>query len=95
MKLQLEFDLRAKILVYPPARAAAEVREVARQLDEVHGDAAMAYWRSVVANLDRRLSNLGLSRDKIELELRTFFVAVQMEMLRDHGSDSPLKGGTQ
>ncbi|OHV67906.1 hypothetical protein LCM4576_23605 [Mesorhizobium sp. LCM 4576] len=95
MKRQLELDLRAKVLTFPLSRQAAEVREVARRLDATHGDDAKTYWRSVVADLDRRLSAHGLAREQIDRELWAFFDAVQMEMLRQYGGDAPQKGHTR
>ncbi|OHV87922.1 DUF6074 family protein [Mesorhizobium sp. ORS 3428] len=96
MKRQLELDLRAKILVFPVARCLAEVRQVARRLDAIRDVAeAKAYWRGVVADLDRRLSSHGLTRDQINVELWGFFDAVQMEMLRQYGGGTPQKGQTK
>ncbi|UVK40734.1 hypothetical protein LHFGNBLO_002246 [Mesorhizobium sp. AR10] len=93
--MQLELDLRAKLLAFPLLRQAAEVRQVARRLDAIHGVEAGAYWRSVVEDLDRRLSSFGLAREQIDIELWAFFDAVQTELLRQCDGGSPQKGLTR
>ncbi|TPI54748.1 hypothetical protein FJ417_24675 [Mesorhizobium sp. B3-1-7] len=93
--MQLELDFTARILVFPLSRRIADVRQVARRLDVIHGDEAAVYWRGVVADLDRRLSTHGLPREQIDVELWAFFDAVQMELLRQYGGDTPQKGRTR
>lgn len=93
--MQLELNLQAKILAFPLSRQMAEVRRVARELDAVRDAAAAAYWRGVVAELDRQLSSQGLTRAQIDVELWAFFEAVQMEMLSQHGGDAPQRGRTR
>ncbi|QFI70360.1 hypothetical protein EKH55_5486 [Sinorhizobium alkalisoli] len=71
-----------EILAFPLAARAGDVNRCSRELDRVHGDAAVHYWRTECRKLAERLSALGLRDEEIRREIIGFQVEVQAAMAR-------------
>lgn len=74
---QLELDLRARVLAFPIARNARQVKAIADRLDVLQGEDAAAYWREVVTTTRAELVALGLGREEIDRQVIDLFDAVQ------------------
>lgn len=71
-----------QVLLFPLINRVGKVRHTASKLARKHGDEAALYWKQVVASNRKHLARVGLSDDEIDAELRTFFDAVQAELVR-------------
>ncbi|RWK06517.1 DUF6074 family protein [Mesorhizobium sp.] len=71
-----------RIILFPLTKRIGKVRHTAKMLAGKQGDEATLYWRQVIAANRRHLERVGLSETDIEAELRSFFDAVQGELIR-------------
>jgi hypothetical protein len=71
-----------EILAFPLCARREKVRAVAQNLLRKHEKAAEVYWKQTVSTLGNQLDRLGIERPDIDAQLRTFFHAVQSEMIR-------------
>ncbi|OHV79811.1 DUF6074 family protein [Ensifer sp. LCM 4579] len=71
-----------EIFAFPLAARAGDVNRCARELDLVHGEAAVHYWRTECRKLAEQLSALGLRDEEIRREIICFQVQVQAAMAR-------------
>jgi hypothetical protein len=46
-----------------------------------HGDEAELYWKQVLAGIRKHLDRVGVSKQEADREIRSFFDAVQAELL--------------
>ncbi|WP_421912778.1 DUF6074 family protein [Mesorhizobium sp.] len=70
----------AEVRVFPIDRQIVLVREVAAQLDKLHGDTATSFWKATAGELLDRVVGSGKDRASASDEVRRFFAAVQREM---------------
>lgn len=77
---QLELDLKATLMPFPPARRSRLVDEVARTLLQMSGPKADAFWRRTVDDVSMPLLMLGVPRQAVEREVYRFFDAVEAAM---------------
>lgn len=82
MQLNL-FD--AQVKMFPLARQAALVREVAAVLLSMDDDASDIYWTETCQRLGLGLRDRGMTRSAAEVELTRFAQAVTVEMHRQAG----------
>jgi hypothetical protein len=78
-----EFGERAmvrggEVVAFPLAARAGDVARCARELDLIHGPAAVHYWKSECRKLAEQLSALGLREDDIRNEVLAFQAEVQI-----------------
>ncbi|MDQ0322121.1 hypothetical protein QO002_004327 [Pararhizobium capsulatum DSM 1112] len=71
-----------KVVAFPLSGRKATIRRCARELENVHGDAAVTYWRSECRVLAESLTALGCSEDDVHQQVLTFQTEVQVEMMR-------------
>lgn len=76
-----------QVLLFPLVNRIGKVRHTARKLAGKHGDDAALYWKQVTSSQRKHLERVGLSPVEIDAELRSFFDAVQHEMVRQSYSD--------
>ncbi|RVI06479.1 hypothetical protein CN205_13915 [Sinorhizobium meliloti] len=70
------------VIAFPLVRRVGKIRHTASKLATKHGEDATLYWKQVVSSQRKHLSRVGLSPEEIDVELRTFFDAVQCQMAR-------------
>ncbi|RVK26508.1 hypothetical protein CN156_21425 [Sinorhizobium meliloti] len=66
-----------EVVAFPLASRASDVDRCARELDRIHGAAAVRYWKSECRKLAEQLSALGLREDEIRNEILAFQAEVQ------------------
>lgn len=71
-----------QVVLFPLNRRTGKIRHTAQKLAAKHGDDAALYWKQVVASNRRHLERVGLPVVGIDAELRSFFDAVQAELMR-------------
>lgn len=71
-----------EIFAFPLAARIGDVDRCARELDSVHGSAAVQYWKGECHKLAQQLSAVGLSEDKIRQEILMFQSEVQAAIAR-------------
>lgn len=72
----------AKLIVFPLEKRVGKIRHTASKLASKHGEDAELYWKQVVASQRKYLQKVGLSDEAIDGEIRSFFDAVQSQMVR-------------
>lgn len=71
-----------KVVAFPLSGRTATIRRCARELEAIHGDAAVSYWRTECRTLAASLANLGCGEDDIREQVMAFQTEVQVEMMR-------------
>lgn len=71
-----------QVLLFPFTKRVGKVRHTAALLANKHGEDAELYWKQVTAANRKHMSRLGLQSQEIDHELRSFFDAVQQELVR-------------
>lgn len=71
-----------QVLLFPLTKRVGKIRRTASVLSRKHGEDANLYWKQVVAANRKHLARVGLADEEIDRELRSFFEAVQAEMVR-------------
>lgn len=72
----------ATVLLFPLTSRVGKVRHTASVLARKHGEDANLYWKQVVAANRKHLARVGLPEQEIDAEIRSFFDAVQHELIR-------------
>ncbi|WP_027998528.1 DUF6074 family protein [Sinorhizobium arboris] len=67
-----------EVVAFPLAARAGDVDRCARELDRIHGAAAIHYWKSECRRLAQQLSALGLREEEIRNEVLSFQAEVQI-----------------
>jgi hypothetical protein len=75
-------ELEERVVPFPLSGQASTIRRCARELEDVHGDEALRYWKTECRALAERLRNLGCSEDAIRSQVMAFQTEVQVEMMR-------------
>jgi hypothetical protein len=75
-------ETEERVVPFPLSGQASTIRRCARELENVHGDQALQYWKTECRALAERLSNLGCSEDAIRSQVMAFQTEVQVEMMR-------------
>lgn len=70
------------LFAFPLAARVGDIDRCARELDRVHGNAAIHYWKAECRKLAQQLSALGLSDAEIHRQILEFQVEVQAAMAR-------------
>lgn len=71
-----------RIVPFPLAAQANHVRRCAAELENIHGEAALQYWKAECRALAERLKTLGCSEEAISHQVMAFQTEVQVEMMR-------------
>jgi hypothetical protein len=74
-----DFD---KVVAFPLSGRTATIRRCARELEDIHGEAAVAYWRSECRALAESLERLGCPEEEVRQQVMAFQTEVQVEMMR-------------
>lgn len=82
-----------EVLAFPLAARVGDVDRCARELDRVHGSAAVHYWKGECHKLARQLSTLGLADNEIRQQILEFQTEVQAAIARRY--DVPALGGNR
>ncbi|MCA1369532.1 hypothetical protein I6F15_19270 [Bradyrhizobium sp. BRP14] len=69
-----------EVVAFPLAARVGNVERCARELDRIHGNAAVEYWKIECRQLAVELSALGLSDPEIRREVLAFQAEVQIAM---------------
>jgi len=75
-------EMQERVVPFPLSGQAGTIRRCARELENVHGDEALHYWKTECRALAERLSVLGCSEDTIRSQVMAFQTEVQVEMMR-------------
>ena len=75
-------ETEERIVPFPLSGQAGTIRRCARELEKVHGEEALQYWKTECRALAERLRNLGCSEDAIRTQVMAFQTEVQVEMMR-------------
>jgi hypothetical protein len=70
------------IIAFPLSARTSLIRRCAAELEAVHGEAAVAYWRSACRALADDLARVGSDEDDIHFQVMDFQTEVQLEMMR-------------
>ncbi|ASY59605.1 DUF6074 family protein [Sinorhizobium sp. CCBAU 05631] len=70
------------IVAFPLEARSGDVDRCARELDRVHGIAALQYWKMECRKLADELSQLGLREDEIRGQVLAFQAEVQAAIAR-------------
>ncbi len=70
------------IVAFPLEARTGEIDRCARELDRVHGNAALQFWKAECRKLADELSQLGLREDEIRSQVLAFQAEVQAAMAR-------------
>lgn len=71
-----------KVVAFPLSSRTATIRRCASELETVHGEAAVAYWRTECRALAENLAKLNCSDEDIRQQVMAFQTEVQVEMMR-------------
>ncbi|WP_275786235.1 DUF6074 family protein [Pararhizobium gei] len=75
-------DSDNKVLSFPLAGQVSAVRRCAGELENIHGEAALLYWKTECRALAARLKKLGIADEAISQQVLAFQTEVQVEMMR-------------
>ena len=78
------------IVAFPLQARSSEVDRCARELDRIHGNAALHYWKTECRKLADELLQFGLREDEIRSQVLAFQTQVQAAMARRY--DPPAAG---
>ena len=67
---------------FPLAGQVSLVRRCASELENIHGEAALQYWKTECRALAARLKTLGCAEEAISQQVMAFQTEVQVEMMR-------------
>ena len=71
-----------RVVPFPLAGQVNTVRRCASELENIHGDAALQYWKTECRALAEKLRALGCEEDAISQQVMAFQTEVQVEMMR-------------
>lgn len=74
----------AVVVPFPAKHRIGKIRRVAEVLSDRQGKSAARYWQQIVEGMASQMEKSGLARPVVEVELREFFDAVQVELCRNH-----------
>ncbi|WEX74227.1 DUF6074 family protein [Sinorhizobium numidicum] len=83
------------IVAFPLAARAREIDRCARELDRIHGSAAVDYWKAECRKLAQQLSALGLLEDEVRHEIMEFQTEVQIAIACRYQPQSIAKGRSE
>jgi phenylacetate-coenzyme A ligase PaaK-like adenylate-forming protein len=75
-------EMEDRVVPFPLSGQASTIRRCARELENVHGDEALQYWKTECRILAEGLKKLGCSEDAIRMQVMAFQTEVQVEMMR-------------
>ena len=75
-------ETKERVVPFPLSGQASTIRRCARELENVHGEEALQYWKRECRALAERLSNLGIGEDAVRNQVLSFQTEVQVEMMR-------------
>lgn len=76
------------VLVFPQAKRISKIKRVAEVIfSKETMKAKDSYWKGIINDLDRRLTDLGLSRQEVFAEANSFSKEVQRELDRLQGTE--------
>jgi len=75
-------DSEERVVPFPLAGQVSLVRRCASELENIHGEAALQYWKTECRALAARLKKFGCAEDAISQQVMAFQTEVQVEMMR-------------
>jgi hypothetical protein len=72
--------MAGQIVSFPASKRRAQVLQAAKMLNEVHGPAANAAWKSLMADMAEQLLATGISNGEMRQQILEFQAAVQLEL---------------
>jgi hypothetical protein len=79
-----------RVVAFPVEARTGEIDRCARELDRIHGHAALQFWKAECRKLADELSRFGLAEDEIRSQIFAFQAEVQSAMARRY--DTPAVG---
>lgn len=74
------------VVPFPMARRLSTIRICAAELEDLHGDEAVKFWRRECRKLADELLALGCSEEEMRAEVMAFQAEVQAELWERHQS---------
>lgn len=71
-----------RIVPFPLSGQVGTIRRCASELENIHGEAALHYWKRECRALAESLRKLGCGEEAISAQVLTFQTEVQVEMMR-------------
>lgn len=71
-----------QVVPFPLAGQVSTVRRCASELENIHGEAALQYWKTECRALAQRLKGLGCTDEAITQQVLAFQTEVQVELMR-------------
>ena len=71
-----------RVVPFPLAGQVNTIRRCAAELENVHGEAALQYWKTECRALAEKLRALGTEEEAIRQQVMAFQTEVQVEMMR-------------
>lgn len=73
---------QGEVVAFPLSGRTALIRRCAAELEVIHGDAAVTYWKAACRRLAADLAALGCDDTDIHHQVMDFQTEVQLEMMR-------------
>ncbi|OBZ94742.1 hypothetical protein ADU59_16125 [Pararhizobium polonicum] len=71
-----------RIVPFPLSGQVSTVRRCASELENIHGEQALLYWKTECRALAENLRKLGCTEEAIRTQVMAFQTEVQVEMMR-------------
>ena len=84
-----------KVVAFPLSGRTATIRRCARELENIHGEAAVGYWRTECRALADSLAQVGCDEDDIREQVMAFQTEVQVEMMRRYSDRLAERAGSE
>ena len=84
-----------KVVAFPLSGRTATVRRCASELEDIHGEAAVSYWRTECRSLADSIVKLGCDEDDIREQVMAFQTEVQVEMMRRYSDRLAEQAGSE
>jgi hypothetical protein len=75
-------EMEERVVPFPLSGQVSTIRRCARELENIHGDEALQYWKTECRALAERLRKLGCADDAVSMQVMAFQTEVQVEMMR-------------
>ncbi|QFY61803.1 hypothetical protein FZ934_16205 [Rhizobium grahamii] len=72
----------SEIVLFPVASRAGDIDRCAAELEQLHGEDAVRFWKTECRRLADELSALGLSEDDVREQVLVFQAEVQSAMMK-------------
>lgn len=72
--------MSGQIVAFPASKRRSQVLNAAKMLNDTHGEAANQAWKSLMQDLARQLTAMGIPAGEMRRQVLEFQAAVQLEL---------------